>query len=431
MNLKKQTVSGVKWTTLNSIILALCSLLKISILARYLEKEDFGLMALVLFVMGFMNLFMDMGLSSAILYKQDIKKQEYSSLYWINIFFSLLLFIIIYLISPFIGEFYENRELSSLIRLMALSLILSSIGRQFKTIFEKELKFKRIALVEIISAVLSLILAIILAWYEQGVYALILSALFQYFISNIVYLIIGLIHYGLLFHFVFLETKPFLKIGLFQVGGQIVNYFNRDLDILIIGKLFGSELLGGYSLAKQLVFRPAQIFNPIFTKVASPVLAKMQDDVKMLKKSYLKLLNIVSSINIPIYLCLFIAAPIAVNVLYGEEYESIIFLVRILSIYMIFRAIGNPVGSLLIATGRTDLGFYWNLLTLLILPITIVIGAQFSLEMVTILITFSMIVLLIPGWYFLVYKLTNATLKEYLESLVPNFRLKSFKNYFK
>jgi len=431
MNLKEQAVSGVKWTTLNSLTLALCSLLKISILARFLEKEDFGLMALIMFVMGFLNLFMDMGLSSAILYKQDIKKKEYSSLYWINIVFSMFLFITIYLISPFIGSFYNNPELVGLVRLMGISLILSSLGKQFKTILEKEFRFKSIALIEIVSAVLSLIIAVILAWHDYGIYALILSSLFQYFLINILFLIIGLRNYGLLLHFVFLETKPFLKIGLFEVGGQIINYFNRDLDILIIGKFFGSELLGGYSLAKQLVYRPAQVLNPIFTKVASPILAKMQNDVKVLKTSYLKLLNIVSTINVPIYACLLIFAPIAVAVLYGEDYENIIYLVRVLSVYMIFRAFGNPVGSLLIATGRTDIGFYWNLANLLIMPLIIFIGVQFSLETVTILITLSMIVLFIPSWYFLVYKLTNTSLQEYVKSLIPNFRIKEIRGYFK
>ena len=91
------------------------------------------------------------------------------------------------------------------------------------------------------------------------------------------YFIYGLKKYGLLLHFNYKETEPFLKIGIYQVGGQVVNYFNRDLDILIIGKFFSQDILGGYSLAKQLVSRPAQIINPILSKVASPALAKFQN----------------------------------------------------------------------------------------------------------------------------------------------------------
>ena len=331
-----------------------------------------------------------------------------------------MLFIIAFVISPFFAAFYLEPELLKLIPLAGIGIILSAIGRQYKTIFQKKLEFKRIAIVDIFSAVIALVFAIIFAINGSGVYALVYSALIQYGLSNLIYFLIGNKQQRLLFHFNFNETKPFLKIGIYQVGGQVVNYFNRDLDVLIIGKFFGAELLGGYSLAKQLVFRPAQILNPIFTRVASPILAKLQNDVYALKQYYLKLVNIIVSVNTPIYTVIIVLAPTIVSILYGQGFQEIIILVRVLSIYMIFRAIGNPVGSLVIATGRTDLEFYWNLLTLFIMPTSIIVGAQFSLAAVTYSITIVMILLVVPNWYFLVYKLTKATLKEYLRALIPN-----------
>src|SRR5699024_9863434 len=106
---------------------------------------------------------------------------------------------------------------------------------------------------------------------------------------------------GMLFHFKFEETREFLRVGIYQVGGQVVNYFNRDVDILLIGKFFGSEVLGGYSLAKQLVRKPSSIVNPIVTTVASPILSKIQDDADNLKNKFLYFLKIVSSINFLAY----------------------------------------------------------------------------------------------------------------------------------
>ena len=93
---------------------------------------------------------------------------------------------------------------------------------------------------------------------------------------------------------------------------------------------------------------------------------------------------------------------------------------------MLFRAIGNPIGSLVIATGRTDLEFYWNLITLIIMPITVIIGAQFSLQGVAICLTIAMIIMLFPSWYFLVRRLLGATFKEYLFALVPKYRNMKF-----
>lgn len=422
MNLKSKTVSGIKWTTISTIIVSVCAILKISILSRYLSKSDFGLIAIVLLVMGFMNLFMELGLTSAILFKQKISKKEYASLFWLNFLSSGLLFVLVIIITPSIVNFYNEPQLNVLIPMMAISLIFSAFGRQFKTMKQKELKFKTISVIEIVSVIVSLIIAVYMAILNYGVYALVYASLAQHFISNMLFFIIGILQYGVKLHFRFNETKPFLKIGVFQVGSQVVNYFNRDLDILLIGKLFGSEALGGYSLAKQLVFRPAQIINPILTRVASPILAKFQNNLVLLRKHYLNLVNTVFSINLPIYILVIIFAPLIVTIFYGNGYQDIVIFVRILSVYMLLRSIGNPIGSLVIATGRTHLEFYWNLITLIIMPIVIIIAAQFSLVWVAISLTLIVVLLFVPNWWFLVNPLIKVKFKDFLFCLWPNYR---------
>lgn len=416
MSIKGQVILGLKWTTISTLIVAIVAVLKISVLARFLEKSDFGLMALVSFVIGFMNLFCDMGLSTAILHKQNISKKAYASLYWFNLSFSIVLYLILLLLTPAIAKFYGNVQLGHLISILGINLVLSGFGTQFKTIETKNLLFKSIGIIEIVAALISLFVAVYLAVNGYGVLSLVYSALVQYIITNMLYFIVGVRTYGLLFYFDFSLTIPFLKIGSYQVGGQIANYFNRDLDILLIGKFFPPEILGGYSLAKQLVFRPAQVINPILVKVASPTLAKFQDDRLLLKKNYLKLVKIVSRINMPVYLLLIIFAPLVVELFYGDGFDSIISIVRILCVYMIFRAIGNPVGSLVVATGRTDLEFRWNILNLLIMPIFIYIGSRYGINGVAVSLAVVMVLLFVPSWKYLVYKMTGASLLEYIKA---------------
>ncbi len=413
MSIDKQVKTGVKWTTISTVILAVVAILKISILTRFLDKSDFGLMALVTFVMGFMELFNDMGLTSAILHKQGITKKQYASLYWINWVASILMYGVLFLITPFVASFYDQSLLNTLIPLIGLNLILSAIGRQYKTIEQKNLLFNTISIIDIVGALLSLGISVFLAISGYGVFALVYSVVFQSLFSNFCYFIVGIKKYGLLFHFDYRETKEFLKIGMYQVGGQVLNYFNRDLDILIIGKFFSADILGGYSLAKQLVFRPAQIINPIVVKVAAPALALLQKSMHELKNGYLKLINIVASINMPVYVGIIIFAPWVVEIFYGSGFDDIVILVRILSVYMILRAIGNPVGSLVVATGRTDLEFMWNIVSFLVMPLFIYVGSLFSIIGVTIGITLAMIVLYYPAWKLLVYKLTDASFTEY------------------
>ncbi|MEX1130410.1 MAG: MOP flippase family protein [Candidatus Woykebacteria bacterium] len=422
MSLRNKTITGVKWTSVSTITLAVVGLVKISVLARYLDASDFGLMALVTFVLGFMNLFMDMGLTSAILHKQNISDNEYASLYWINVIFSLILFGLISLGSPYIAGFYKESELTILIPLMAISIMLSAFGRQFKTIEQKDLNFKYIAATDILGAAFGLVIGVLLAIWGYGVYALVYAALTQYAISNLIYFVKGFIDRGMFFHFNYDETKPFIMIGIYQVGGQVVNYFNRDLDILLIGKFFGSEILGGYSLAKQLVQKPMQILNPIITKVASPVLSLLQSDRVKLKDKFLSFLNIVATANFTAYGLLAILAYPVVLLLYGNDFTHIVILVQILSAYMFIRSVASPVGSLVVATGRTDLEFYWNFYVLLIIPISIYIGSLYSITVVASNLSITMLLLLAPFWKLLIQKLCGADFKEFILNVLPNYK---------
>ena len=418
MKLNQQVIAGVKWTSIGTLSVTLSNVLKISILARFLSKDDFGVFALVAFFLGFFNLFSDMGLTTAILHKQEIKKNEYASLYWFNIAFCIFLYLLLYVLTPFISDFYNDTRLDYLIKIIGLSIIINSFGLQFRTIETKNLSFKYISIVDIIASFISLMVAVYLAVEGYGVLSLVYSIILQYTISNILLLLLGIKKFGILFYFKFRDLKPFLSIGLFQVGGQLANFFNRNLDILIIGKFFSQEVLGGYSLAKELVFRPAQVINPILTKVAAPALSKVQNSLELLKENYLKLVNIVSSINIITYTNLIIFAPIIIQIFYGEGYDNIIILVRILSIYMIFRAIRNPIGSLVVATGRTDIEFVWNIVLLILMPIVVYFGSMFGVVEVTIALTTAMILLFLPSWYFLVRKMTGSTLKEYVNAIL-------------
>lgn len=422
MSIRSKSILGVKWTSFSTICITVIGILRISVLTRILDSSDFGLMALVVFVLGIFDLFMDMGLTSAILHKQNISKKEYASLYWINFIFSLFLFGILLFLSSSVSKFYDEPDLEKIIPIIALSIIFSAVGRQFKSIEQKNLNFKFIALTDILAAILGLILAVVLAFRGKGVYALVYAALLQSATANFIYLVKGISDKGVLFHFNYSEARPFLKIGIFEVGSQVVNYFNRDLDILLVGKLFGSDILGGYSLAKQLAKRPMQVLNPIMSRVAIPVLALYQRNQEELKRNYLEFLNVVSSLNFIVYGAFVLLAKPLIWLFYGEEFMHIVTLVQILGGYMFLRSVANTAGSLIIATGKTNIGFYWNIFLLCIFPLIIYLSASISITVMTISILVSMLVLIVPYWKYVINRLINVSLKEFLINYLPSFR---------
>ena len=417
MTLRDKTINGVKWTSISSIIKTVLQLFQLIILARYLSAEDFGLVAIVMVVIGFSQLFMDMGISNAIIHTQNITEIQLSSLYWLNIFSGIILTIIVFLSAPLISLFYKEGAITPLIQLLSISFIINSIGNQYRVLLRKYLKFNILARVEVLAVIGAFITAVILAIQGFGAYSLVDATLASAIISNSILIAIGIKTHKprLVYHHD--EIKSFLTFGLYQMGQNSIVYFNKQFDVILIGKLLGVEVLGVYNLTKQLVMKPAQVINPIITNVTFPVMAKIQDDLDRLKSVYLKITNFISSINFPIYLLMIILASELVPLILSENWSNSIEIFQILSITFLIRSIMSPAGSLLLAKGRADIGFWWSAVELIFTPLAIYVGSLWGILGVSFALLSFQIVFLVPNWYFIVYKICRASFNEYIKQI--------------
>ena len=418
MNLKDEAINGVKWTTVSSVIVAVLQLVQLALLARFLDPSAFGLMAIVMVVIGFSQVFLDMGISNAIIHHQKITKDQLSTLYWVNILAGFILFVIISIVAPYIADFYKEVELSKLIRLVGFSFLIQPFGQQFMVLWQKEMRFSEIAKIDVVNKSIALIVSVYFAYYGYGVYALVYGTLAGMVSQTIQFMYKGLQEYKPDFVFKIRDIKEFLSFGAFQMGEKTINYFNRELDTLLIGKLLGSEALGIYTISKQLIMRPAQIINPIITKVAFPLMAKVQKDTLRLKNIYLKIVRYISSVNFSIYMLIFIFANDIVLILFGEAWLGAVDIVQVLSIFGALRSTGNPVGSLVLAKGKANWGLYWNLGLLFYLPLVVYFASYWGLVGISYGLVFVMLSLVIPHWYFLVRPLCEAKFIEYHKQIL-------------
>ncbi|MDP4185576.1 MAG: MOP flippase family protein [Bacteroidota bacterium] len=416
MSFKNGLFNGIKWTTLSSIINVTVKLLQVIILTRYLSKSDFGVVAIALLFIQFTDIFLEMGLTSAILHKQNITRNEYSSLFWLNIISGILIYGILILLTPLISMHYKEPILNTVIPLLGLNIVFSSIGRQQRTIEQKNLRFKVIALVEIFASVVTFIVALILAITGKGIYSLVFSTIIGLLFSNLVFFFHGILvckNVGV--HFSFTEVKSFLKIGGFQLGTSMLDFLSREADIIIISNFFSKEFLGVYSLSKQLVMRLYGFVNPIMTKVLTPLLASMQNKQTELKSKYLKVIEFLSFLNYPLYFLIALNATPLLILLYGKQYAEGGFILAILSVNYGILSIANPVGSLQVALGRTDLGFYWTIYRVIVSITAIYIGSLFSIQGVVWSILICNILNILPFWRMQLYNLIRIKLLEYLK----------------
>jgi O-antigen/teichoic acid export membrane protein len=415
MSFRKTAMAGVKWTTVDRVGKAVFQLLQVAILTRFLPKEAFGLIAMALVVINFTNIFVDMGMTSAILFKQDANQKEYSSIYWLNVFVSALLFGLLLFVTPFIASFYEESELLYIIPILGANILLVALGRQHRTIMQKEFRFKPIAIVELTAYFLGLIVAVVLAYRGAGVYSLVYSTLTASTVSNLLFLGTNIRSNPISMHFKFQETVPFLRVGGYQTGSKILDFISQESDIFIVGKMLGAEILGVYSLSKQIVLKLFSLINPIIVNVLSPLLSSIQNEKERVKKTFLKIIQYLAYLTFPIYFIIMVSSEEILFFLYGSSYVEASLVLSFLAVYYCLISLSNPVGSLQIATGRTDIGFIWTILRVFVTPMFIFLGAIYNIEGVAFSIALLGVLLLIPLWYIQIRPMANISLVEYFQ----------------
>src|SRR5438093_333790 len=172
MSLKTAAISGAKWTTASTATVSAVQLLQLVVLARVLAPNDFGIMAMAMAALGFAQIFTDAGISSAIIHRQTSSRQELSSLYWLNVFAGVSVFCLALVATPLLVSFFGDARLGLLFPCTALVFLIAPFGLQPQLLLQRDLQFKRLALIEVSSAAVGAGVAIASAYAGYGVYAL-------------------------------------------------------------------------------------------------------------------------------------------------------------------------------------------------------------------------------------------------------------------
>ena len=378
--------------TVSTVFASLVVILRLSILAHFLDKSDFGIVAILTFIHGLTIMFSDMGFATVVLHKQDLKREEFSSLFWMQMLaYTVLYFVMICFTHP-LAIFYSEPLLHILLPLSLVDLFFTAFGKLYEAVLQKNFQFRVIAIRNITSNILSLVLAVLMAMLGCGVYTLVISTLFGTLILSAWNFVVGQRHIKLQFHCAPKEVFPLVRIGLYQTGTSIVDYICSKLDVLIIGKLFGMDALGVFNLCKELIFRFIWSVNTIVNKVMSPVFSKMQHEIDNLRNSYCVTLSKLTSLT---FAALSVIAALSVQiitVLYGDAYQEAGLLTSLLACVAMGTAVGNPVSSIIVASGRTDLTFKYVLIRLLYTAPCIYVFSHYSIYVLAIGLIFLMLV---------------------------------------
>ncbi|WP_308872828.1 MOP flippase family protein [Thiothrix subterranea] len=398
MSLKRKTIAGIGWNSVGNIFRQAFQLLTLIIMARLLSPEEFGTFAILMVFVGFFNIFAMMGTSQVVVYLDSPSQRMLSTIFYFNIGTGLFLSGVLYIASEYIESFFKISDLATYLQLIGISFIPLTLSLVQKALLEKALHFKKVVIIETLALGVASLAAIIAAFYEIGIYSLILMVLLNNALLAIGLWVSTQWKPSLTFHIDDLKTIWNYSANL--TGFSFINYFSRNADQFLIGKFLGSSSLGIYSIAYKIMLYPLDNISRVIVRVLFPAFSEIKNDNVRFKAAYLKAISFIALITFPIMMGLLATADNFVALALGDKWSEMALILMILAPIGMIQSVVTTVGSIYTAKGTTGLMFKIGAVNAVVTVLSFIVGLPFGLEGVAISYAIANVLMLYPNLKF-------------------------------
>lgn len=373
MNLKERTLQGITWSFITRILGQVIQYGVSIVLARVLFPGDFGLVGMVGAFTGFASIFIDFGIGSAIVQRQDVDEQQLRASFTATFIVGATTTLLVAACAPLIAAFYHRHELVTLTRVCAAGFLLSSIGVVPRAMLTRGMQIKRLMLLDLAVLVVSSACSVALALLGAGVWTVVAAGLVTAAGQSLLPIVFGPWKVG--FALSVQHIRPLMSVSMNLLGFNVINYWSRNLDNLLIGRMLGETPLGLYTRAYTLMLLPIAQIVGVLGGSMLPMLSRVSQDHARSRSLFLRAIAIISLVGFPMMLGLASVADPFVRVLYGPKWLDLIPLLRILSIVGALQMVTHPAGWIYVSQGRTDVMLRWGLWACSAIIIAIIAGA--------------------------------------------------------
>jgi PST family polysaccharide transporter len=320
------------------------------VLARILTPKDFGLVGMVTAVTGLLAIFKSAGLSVITIQRATITNEQISTLFWLNILVGVLLMGLSLAIAPVLAAFYREPSLVWLTAALASGFVFSAGAAQHQALLQRQMRFVALAVVEILSLSISVVVAIMMAANDYGYWALVgMHVVHPAVAAVLVWLMVG-----------WLPGIPRRGVGALSMllfGAKLslsglMGYLANNTDKVLLGRFWGAEALGVYGRGYQLITFPTDILNSALGSVAFPGLSRIQDDPERFKNYFLKGYSLVLALTLPVTIACALFADDIIFVVLGPKWKDVAAIFRLLAPTVLAFALLNPFSWLLFSRGQ-------------------------------------------------------------------------------
>jgi len=377
MSLREKALTSSFWAFLQQFSTQAIGFVVSIVLARLLLPEEFGLIGMIAVFMGIGGVLMNAGLGSSLIRTKNLNQEDYSTVFFFNLGGSILIYIIVFLLAPFVANFYNQEILTNLLRWYALTFIINAFSIIQVTRLTKLMDFKTQMIVAVPSLIISGSLAIYMAYAGYGVWSLVVLALVQSFASTLQLWYWSKWRPSLIFSKE--KFKKHFNFGYKLTLSGIIDTVFTNIYVIIIGKFFPASQVGFYNRADSLKQLPVSNISAVIGKITYPLFSEIQDDNERLKKIYKKILQMIIFILAPILIVLAVLAEPLFRFLFTEKWLPAVPYFQILVVAGILYPLHTYNLNILNVKGRSDLFLRLEIIKKTIVLIVLIIAFQFGI----------------------------------------------------
>ena len=328
------------------------------ILARLLTPSDYGSIGMLLIFINVSNVFLDGGFGAALIQKFRPTQVDYSTVFWWNLAMSIGLYMILFVIAPFVADFYHMEILSDILRVQALTIIISGFTVVQLNRLKKNLQFKKISIAQFAGIVIGFFVTIVMAYYGFGVWALVSQYLLIALIPSILYWVTDKWYPSLVFSKK--SFKELFSFGVFMFFSRIITVICRNMQGLLIGRFYNAGTMGYYTKGKSLEGYATTSISEALSQVTYPLYAEFQNDLTGLASLIKKISTAISFITYPLIFIMILDAKPLILLLYSERWLGSVHYFQILCIAGLATCLCSVNSEAIAAIGKSKLMFKWT-----------------------------------------------------------------------
>lgn len=299
MAFKKQALKGIFWTFTEQLGVKGVGFVVQILIARLLLPEDFGLIAMVAVFIGIGDLLVDSGLGQSLIRTKEPQQVDFSTVFFLNIISAIIIYLLLYVLAPYVADFYNQIELVNILRVISLAIIFGSFSIVQRAILTIKMNFKNQMLIQIPSLFTSSIIGLILAYNGYGVWSIVFMKLLYPFFASILYWIYS--DWRPQFIFDIDKLKYHYLFGYKLMMTYILNAFFNDIYSVLIGKYYSTSSLGFYNRATTFQRFPTMLVGKSISRVSYPLFSKVNGDMDELKRIIRKTNRLIAYLFVGIY----------------------------------------------------------------------------------------------------------------------------------